>query len=140
MAGSVTRKARAISVVVKPPTSRSVSATRLSAAIAAAHAQDRPWSEVVLLYDRLAALDSSPVVQLNRAVAVALAGDVARGLVLLDAVDGLDGYHFFHAARADLLRRLDRRGEAANAYRQALELTANEPEARYLERRLVEVS
>jgi RNA polymerase sigma-70 factor (ECF subfamily) len=80
------------------------------------------------------------VVQLNRAVAVALAGDVHAGLALLDRIEKLDGYHLLHAARADLCRRLDRRAEAAVEYRRALELTANESEARYLERRLVEVS
>jgi RNA polymerase sigma-70 factor (ECF subfamily) len=113
---------------------------QLQAAIAAAHTEGLPWNEVVLLYDRLATFDPSPVVQLNRAVAVALAGDVPAGLDLLDAIEELDDYHFLHAARADLLRRLDRRGEAATAYRRALELTANEAEARYLERRLAEVS
>jgi RNA polymerase sigma-70 factor (ECF subfamily) len=119
---------------------RRVGPYQLQAAIAAAHADDRPWSEIVLLYDRLAELDPSPVVQLNRAVAVALAGDVHAGLALLDRIEKLDGYHLLHAARADLCRRLDRRAEAAVEYRRALELTANESEARYLERRLVEVS
>jgi RNA polymerase sigma-70 factor (ECF subfamily) len=113
---------------------------QLQAAIGAAHAEGRPWSEVVLLYDRLAELDPSPVIQLNRAVAVALAGRVDKGLALLDGIQGLDGYHLMHAARADLYRRLDLRAEAAVEYRLALELTANEPETRYLERRLAEVS
>ena len=93
-----------------------------------------------LLYDRLAELDPSPVVELNRAVAVALSGRLDEGLALVDGLDGLEGYHLLHAARADLLRRLDRRDEAADAYRRALELTANEAESRYLERRLLEVS
>ena len=113
---------------------------QLQAAIAAAHAEDRPWSEIALLYDRLAVLDPSPVVELNRAVAVALSGRIEDGLALVDSLDELDGYHLLHAARADLLRRLDRRDEAAAAYRRALELTANEAESRYLERRLLEVS
>jgi RNA polymerase sigma-70 factor, ECF subfamily len=113
---------------------------QLQAAIAAAHAEERPWREIVLLYDALAALDPSPVVLLNRAVAVALAGELEDGLALMDELDGLDDYHLLHAARADLLRRLERRDEAAAAYRRALELTANEPETRYLERRLAEVS
>jgi RNA polymerase sigma-70 factor, ECF subfamily len=113
---------------------------QLQAAIAAAHAEERPWSEIVLLYDALAALDPSPIVLLNRAVAVALAGDLENGLALMDSLDGLDDYHLLHAARADLLRRLERRDEAAAAYRRALELSANEPETRYLERRLAEVS
>ncbi len=77
---------------------------------------------------------------LNRAVAVALAGDVDGGLALLDEIEGLEGYHLLHAARADLYRRLDRRDEAASSYRRALELTASEAETRYLERRLAEVT
>ena len=113
---------------------------QLQAAIAAAHAEERPKLEIVLLYEALASLDPSPVVQLNRAVAVALAGDVGAGLELLDEVEGLEQYHLLHAARADLYRRLERRGEAAAAYRRALELTTNEAETRYLERRLAEVS
>jgi RNA polymerase sigma-70 factor (ECF subfamily) len=113
---------------------------QLQAAIAAAHAEGRPWDEIVLLYDRLAELDPSPVVQLNRAVAVALSGNVDEGLALLDEIEGLAGYRHLHAARADLYRRLDLRAEAAVEYRLALELTANESETRYLERRLAEVS
>jgi RNA polymerase sigma-70 factor (ECF subfamily) len=113
---------------------------QLQAAIAAAHAESRPWSEIVILYDRLAELEPSPVVELNRAVAVALAGRIEDGLALVDRLDGLEGYHLLHAARADLLRRLDRREEAADAYRRALELTTNEAESRYLGRRLLEVS
>lgn len=112
---------------------------QLQAAIAAAHAEGRAWSEIVRLYDRLVELDSSPVVQLNRAVAVAFSGGVDEGLALLDVIEGLDGYHLLHAARADLYRRLDRRAEAATEYRLALELTQNESETRYLERRLAEV-
>jgi RNA polymerase sigma-70 factor (ECF subfamily) len=113
---------------------------QLQAAIAAAHAQSRPRSEIVALYETLALLDPSPVVQLNHAVAVALAGDVDAGLALLDEVEGLDEYHLLHAARADLYRRLDRTHEAAASYRRALELTANDSESRFLERRLAEVS
>jgi RNA polymerase sigma-70 factor (ECF subfamily) len=113
---------------------------QLQAAIAAAHAEDRPWSEIVVLWDRLAEVDPSPVVALNRAVAIALSGRVDEGLALLDGMEDLDEYHLLHAARADLYRRLDRRSEAAAAYRRALELTANEPESRYLQRRLAEVS
>jgi RNA polymerase sigma-70 factor (ECF subfamily) len=113
---------------------------QLQAAIAGAHAEERPKADIVLLYEALASLDPSPVVQLNRAVAVALAGDVDEGLALLDEVAGLDQYHLLHAARADLYRRLERRDEAAAAYRRALELTTNEAETRYLQRRLAEVS
>ena len=113
---------------------------QLQAAIAGAHAEERPKAEIVLLYEALATLDPSPVVQLNRAVAVALAGEVDEGLALLDEVAGLDQYHLLHAARADLYRRLERRDEAAASYRRALELTTNEAETRYLQRRLAEVS
>jgi RNA polymerase sigma-70 factor (ECF subfamily) len=113
---------------------------QLQAAIAAAHAEHRPKQEVVALYERLVLVDPSPVVRLNHAVAVALAGEIERGLELLDAIEGLESYHLFHAARADLERRLDRRDEAAAAYARALELVPNEPERRFLERRLAEVS
>jgi len=113
---------------------------QLQAAIAAAHAENRPWSEIVLLYDRLAEIDPSSVIQLNRAVAVALSGRLDEGLAILGEIEGLDGYHLLHAARADLYRRLDMRAEAAVEYQLALELTANELETRYLERRLAEVS
>ena len=113
---------------------------QLQAAIAAAHAEERPWNEIAALYDRLAELDPSPIVHLNRAVAVALSGRPEDGLALIDGLDGLEGYHLLHAARADLLRRLDRREEAAASYARALELTANEAERRYLEGRLLEVS
>jgi len=119
---------------------RRVGPYQLQAAIAAAHAEDRPWSEVVVLYDRLAELDPSPVVLLNRAVALALSGRIEEGLELMEELDALDGYHLLHAARADLLRRLERREEAAASYRSALALTANEAERRYLEGRLLEVS
>ena len=111
----------------------------LQAAIAAAHAESRPWEEIVALYDRLAVVDPSPVVLLNRAVAVALSGRVEEGLLLVEQLDSLEAYHLFHAARADLLRRLDRRGEAADAYRHALELTESEVERGYFRRRLSEV-
>jgi RNA polymerase sigma-70 factor (ECF subfamily) len=112
----------------------------LQAAIAAAHARDRSKDEIVTLYDRLAELDPSPVILLNRAVAVALAGEVEDGLAQIESLDVLDRYHLYHAARADLLRRLDRRDDAASAYRAALALVGNEAERTYLERRLLEVS
>jgi RNA polymerase sigma-70 factor (ECF subfamily) len=113
---------------------------QLQAAIAAAHAEDRPKAEIVVLYERLLELDPSPVVRLNHAVAVALDGDVEHALELLDTIEGLEGYHLFHAARADLQRRLELREEAALSYAQALELVTSEPERRFLERRLAEVS
>ena len=113
---------------------------QLQAAIAAAHAEGRPRAEIVALYERLAELDPSPVVRLNHAVAVALDGDVEQGLALLDTIDGLEGYHLYHAARADLLRRLDRNTEAAESYSRSLDLATSEPERRFLEGRLAEVS
>jgi RNA polymerase sigma-70 factor (ECF subfamily) len=113
---------------------------QLQAAIAAATVERRPREEIVALYDRLVELSPSPVVHLNRAVAIALAGDVERGLELVDALEGLDGYQFLHSTRADLLRRLGRREEAAAAYSRALELTTNAAEERFLERRLAEVT
>jgi RNA polymerase sigma-70 factor (ECF subfamily) len=93
-----------------------------------------------MLYGALAVLTPSPVVELNRAVAVAMAEGPERGLELVDRIGGLDGYHLLHATRADLLRRLDRKFEAEAAYRQALELATNETERAFLERRLAEVA
>jgi len=113
---------------------------QLQAAIAAAHAEERPRREIVALYEALMTIDPSPVVRLNHAVALALADDLDGGLALLDEIDGLDEYHLLHAARADLYRRLDRRADAAASYRRALELTSNDSESRFLERRLAEVS
>jgi RNA polymerase sigma-70 factor (ECF subfamily) len=84
----------------------------------------------------------SPVVELNRAVAVAMADGPASGLAMIERIAAsgqLDEYPYLHAARADLLRRLDRRSEAAEAYRKALRLTANEPERTFLEGRLAEL-
>jgi RNA polymerase sigma-70 factor (ECF subfamily) len=98
---------------------------------------------VVGLYDLLIAVQPGPVVELNRAVAVAMSEGAARGLELVDALDArgkLAGYHLLHATRADLLRRLDRREDAALAYRRALELATNPVERRYLERRLAELA
>jgi RNA polymerase sigma-70 factor (ECF subfamily) len=112
----------------------------LQAMIAAGHAEGRHWDEIVVLYDRLAELDPSPVVRLNRAVAIALAGRPEDGLALIEGLEGLEGYQLLHSARADLLRRSGRNEESAVAYRRALELTGNEAERRYLERRLLEVS
>jgi RNA polymerase sigma-70 factor, ECF subfamily len=118
---------------------------QLQAAVAALHAEatrpeDTDWLQIAKLYARLFELQPTPVVALNRAVAVALADGPERGLELLEPLGGdLDRYHHFHAARADLLRRLGRRDQAAEAYRRALELTANAVERRFLRRRLAEV-
>ena len=119
---------------------------QVQAAIAAVHARaSRPeetdWPQIALLYERLAALQPSPVIALNRAVAVAMAESPSRGLELMEPLAAtLDRYHLFHSARADLLRRLDRREDSAAAYRRALELTENAVERRFLERRLGEVT
>jgi RNA polymerase sigma-70 factor (ECF subfamily) len=112
---------------------------QLQAAIAAGHAEGAEPAVIARVYEALERLDPSPVVRLNRAVAIALAGDVPAGLELLDQIEGLDGYSYLPAARADLLRRLGRADEAAESYRQALSLTDNAPERRFLERRLREL-
>ena len=112
---------------------------QLQAAIAAGHAQGSSPEAIVAVYDELARLDPSPVVRLNRAAAIALAGDVEHGLALLEELDELDGYPYLHSARADLLRRAGRDGEAARAYGRALELTGNDAERRFLRSRLAEL-
>jgi RNA polymerase sigma-70 factor (ECF subfamily) len=116
----------------------------IQAAIAAEHAraeraEDTDWSRIAALYDRLEASSPSPVVTLNRAVAVAMAEGPERGLALLDELaetGRLDDYRLLHSARADLLRRLGRDADAAAAYARALELATNPVERRFLERRL----
>jgi len=108
----------------------------LQAAIAALHVDDPPdWPQIAALYGELARLTGSPVVELNRAAAIAEAGDPERALTIVDAL-GLDGYHHLHATRAELLRRLDRPAEARAAYDRALELAGSEAERRFVERRL----
>ncbi len=102
-------------------------------------AADTNWPRIVSLYGWLAELTPSPVVELNRAVAVAMADGPERGLELIEAIDGLDDYGPYHVARADLLRRL-RRPDAAPAYERAIELAANPVERAFLERRLAELS
>jgi RNA polymerase sigma-70 factor, ECF subfamily len=114
---------------------------QLQAAIAAVHAEaetadQTDWRQIASLYSELAWIDPSPVVLLNRAVAIGMGEDLRRGLALIEALDGLENYHLFHAARADLLRRLGSRSAAAAAYRRAVALTANGVERAYLERRL----
>jgi len=123
------------------------SAFALQAAIAAVHcqaarAEDTDWPQVVRLYDLLERVQPSPIVSLNRAVAVAMAEGPDAGLVLIDALataDNLANYHLLHAARADLLRRLGSLPEAAESYTRALALVTNDSERRFLERRLREV-
>jgi RNA polymerase sigma-70 factor (ECF subfamily) len=117
---------------------------QVQAAIAALHAraprpEDTDWPQIATLYRGLKAMWPSPVIELNRAVAVAMADGPDAGLALMDPLaDELDRYHLFHAARADLLRRSGRTGEAELAYRRALELVTNPVERRYLMRRVLE--
>jgi len=119
----------------------------LQAAIAAEHcralrAEDTDWAAIVRLYDLLLRIQPSPIISLNRAVAIAMVGGPDRALSLIDelAADGwLDNYHLLPAARADLYRRRGSNSEAAENYKRALELVTNESERRFLERRLNEV-
>jgi RNA polymerase sigma-70 factor, ECF subfamily len=121
---------------------------QLQAAIAACHAsatdaQATDWVTIARFYRQLAEVMPSPVVELNRAVAVAMADGPAAGLALADELAGsgeLDTYYLLHATRADLLRRLDRPGAAAESYRDALRLAGSDAERRFLERRLAEVT
>lgn len=120
---------------------------QLQAAIAGLHAQantsdDTDWHQISVLYEKLLELDPSPVIALNQAVAVAMAEGYEEGLKRIDVIassGALETYHLFHAARADLLRRLNRFHEAARAYRRALALATNRSELDFLARRLKQV-
>jgi RNA polymerase sigma-70 factor (ECF subfamily) len=126
---------------------REVGPYSIQAAIAAVHANAASaaatdWAQIVALYDLLARAEPSPVVELNRAVAVAMRDGPPAGLALIDAIlarGDLSDYHLAHAARADLCRRLDRTAEARVSYERALSLTGQEPERRFLQRRLAEL-
>ena len=119
----------------------------LQAAISAVHcraarAADTDWPEIVRLYDRLQDVHPSPIVSLNRAVALAMVQGPQVGLQLIDALafsGDLDEYHLLHAARADMLRRMGSSAEAAKSYARALALATNDSERRFLERRLREL-
>jgi RNA polymerase sigma-70 factor (ECF subfamily) len=121
---------------------------QVQAAIVACHATaptpaETDWAEIAGLYERLAAMTRSPVVELNRAVAVAMADGPQAGLAIVESLErsgALAGYHLLPATKADFLRRLDRREEAARAYEEALALATTESERRYLNRRLNEVA
>ncbi len=121
---------------------RDPDAYQLQAAIAALHAraprpEDTDWPQIAALYGALGRVTPSPVIELNRGVAIAMADGPAAGLSIVDSVtDALEGYHLFHATRADLLRRLGRDEEARISYRRALELASNPTELAFLERRL----
>ena len=111
----------------------------LQAALAVLHAEDPPdWPQIAALYGELGRRTGSPVVELNRAVAIAEAGNVERAIELIDGLE-LERYHYLHAMRAELLRRLDRTEDARAAYRRALELVHSDAERRFLERRLAEL-
>ena len=120
----------------------------IQGAIAAVHAQSpsaaaTDWAEIVGLYDMLLLIDRSPVVELNRAVAVAMRDGPAAGLALIDALlaaGELRDYRLAHAARADLCRRLGRTADARASYERALALSRQEPERRFLEKRLAELA
>jgi len=139
--------AEGVQLVERALRSRRVGPYALQAAIAALHAEaatpgDTDWAEVVGLYDVLMRVEPSPVVELNRAVAIAMRDGPAAGLRLIDAIAArgdLKEYRLLHAARADLCRRLGRVDDAHAAYARALALTRQEPERRFLERRMKEV-
>ncbi|MGH8363522.1 MAG: RNA polymerase subunit sigma-24, partial [Gammaproteobacteria bacterium] len=140
--------AEGLGLVDRAFASRRIESYTLQAAIAAEHARAKStaateWNRIVQLYDSLNELRPSPVVELNRAVAVAMRDGPAAGLALVDVLlarGELADYHLAHAVRADLCRRLGKTAEARNAYRQALALARQEPERRFLERRLVELA
>ena len=139
--------AEGIRLVERALSSRRPGPYTIQAAIAAVHAEApsataTDWGEIVGLYDVLARADSSPIIELNRAVAVAMRDGPAAGLVLIDAILGrgdLVNYRLAHAARAELCRRLGRTADARESYERALALARQEPERRFLERRLAEL-
>jgi RNA polymerase sigma-70 factor (ECF subfamily) len=136
------------SLVERALSSRRFGPYALQAAIAAVHAEAHSaaatdWAQIVGLYDVLARVDPSPIVELNRAAAVAMRDGPAFGLALIDSLlarGELADYHFAHSARADLCRRLGRAAEARASYERALDLARQEPERRFLARRLAELS
>ncbi len=116
---------------------RSPGPYQLQAAIAACHTgAESDWRQIALLYDELLRLQPSPVIELNRAVALAMAEGPQSGLAAIDEIDGLEGYVHYHSARGGLLRRAGRDEEAREAYRRALDLNPGETERRFLQREL----
>ena len=136
-----------VSLVQRALSTGQVGPYTIQAAIAAVHAQASSpaatdWAQIVQLYDMLLQAHPSPVIELNRAVAVAMRDGPITGLALIDAIlapGELENYHLAHAARADLCRRLGRTSEARAAYERALSLAQQEPERRFLEKRLSEL-
>ncbi len=117
---------------------------QIQAAIQAVHsdaplASETDWRQIVRLYDQLLSIAPGPIVALNRSVALAEVEGADAALTALDGLD-LDGYHLFHAIRADLLRRLGRTADARAAYERALALTEQDPQKRFLERRLADLA
>jgi RNA polymerase sigma-70 factor, ECF subfamily len=111
----------------------------IQAAIASLHAEEpRDWAQIAALYGELTKLADSPVIELNRAAAIAEAAGPEAALAIVDCLD-LEDYRYLHSTRAELLRRLGRIDDAVDAYRRALELTDDEAERRLLERRLKEL-
>jgi RNA polymerase sigma-70 factor (ECF subfamily) len=111
----------------------------IQAAVAVRHSDEPPdWPRIAALYGELAALTDSPVVELNRAAAIGEAGDEEAALAIVDGLE-LDEYHYLHATRAELLRRLGRTADSRTAYERALELVRSDSERRFLERRLAEL-
>jgi RNA polymerase sigma-70 factor (ECF subfamily) len=139
--------AEGVALVERALSSRRFGPYTLQAAIAALHSEAAnaaatDWPQIVALYSVLARAEPSPVIELNRAVAVAMRDGPEAGLALIDAIFArgeLTEYHLAHSARADLCRRLDRKAEARSAYERALALTRLEPERRFLEKRLREL-
>ena len=140
--------AEGVKLVERALLSRRFGPYTLQAAIAAVHSEARSasatdWPQIVALYGVLARADPSPIVELNRAVAVAMSDGPEAGLALIDAIfarGDLTDYHLAHSARADLCRRLGRKSEARSAYERALVLTRQEPERQFLEKRLQELT
>ena len=136
-----------VALVQRALTSRGFGPFTLQAAIAALHAEApsslaTDWAQIVGLYDVLLRAEPSPVIELNRAAAIAMRDGPEHGLTLIDAIlerGELEEYHLAHAARADLFRRLGRKAEARSAYERALTLAVEEPERRLLARRLREL-
>ncbi|TKB69635.1 MAG: RNA polymerase sigma factor [Nitrospira sp.] len=136
-----------ITLVERALASKRIGPYTLQAAIAAVHAEapsagETDWAQIVALYDLLLRTEPSPIIELNRAVAVAMRDGPAKGLALVDALlerGELAQYHLAHATRADFCRRLDRKADARASYERALALAKQEPERRFLEKRLAEI-
>lgn len=137
-----------ITLVERALASKRIGPYTLQAAIAAVHAEapsagETDWSQIVALYDLLLRTEPSPIIELNRAVAIAMRDGPTKGLELVDAIlerGELTQYHLAHATRADFCRRLDRKADARASYERALALAKQEPERRFLEKRLMELS